>query len=128
MRRGRKRLAGGFVLLLCLLGTALPVQAGTDTQREDGTVLETEADEFIWQQMDEYDLQEIEDGFAELFPQYRLDVDLLLRRYWRGRFWMRCPFCGRDKGWRDGGIPWDEGDPDLYSCDRDYLLPVFQFC
>ena len=85
MRRGRKRLAGGFVLLLCLLGTALPVQAGTDTQREDGTVLETEADEFIWQQMEDLDLREIEEGFADLFPDYSLDMNRLFSQILEGR-------------------------------------------
>lgn len=85
MRRGRKGMAGGFVLLLCLLGTALPVQAGADTQREDGTVLETEADEFIWQQMEDLDLREIEEGFADLFPDYSLDMNRLFSQILEGR-------------------------------------------
>jgi len=70
---------------LCLLGTALPVQAGTDTQREDGTVLETEADEFIWQQMEDLDLREIEEGFADLFPDYSLDMNRLFSQILEGR-------------------------------------------
>lgn len=93
MGRRRQLFQKGFLaVLLCLLvlcktsGTVLAAQertAGEEGTADQGAAKEMEA--FIWQQMDEYDLQEIEDGFAELFPQYRLDVDLLFAQILEGK-------------------------------------------
>lgn len=90
-RRGlwKKGLFAALLWLLVLYGacgTALAADGRAADEKgptDEGAEREMEA--FIWQQMDEYDLQEIEDGFSELFPQYRLDMDLLFAQILEGK-------------------------------------------
>lgn len=69
-----------FLILLCSLLPAVNVQAGSKEKegQADGTF-------YIWEQMDHYDLQEIEDGFAGLFPDYRIDTQELFSMIIQGK-------------------------------------------
>lgn len=69
-----------LLILLCSLLPAVNVQAGSKEKegQADGTF-------YIWEQMDHYDLQEIEDGFAGLFPDYRIDTQELFSMIIQGK-------------------------------------------
>lgn len=89
MGKGSKRAMGALVFILCLLGMALPVQAkasaGEDGREELSCGTQTGADEFIWQQMEDYDLREIEKGFEDLFPDYSFNMNELFSQILQGR-------------------------------------------
>lgn len=90
-RRGlwKKGLFAALLWLLVLYGACGTALAADGRAADEGGPAdegaEREMEAFIWQQMDEYDLQEIEDGFSELFPQYRLDMDLLFAQILEGK-------------------------------------------
>lgn len=46
---------------------------------------EMDATAYIWEQMDNYDLQEIEDGFTSLFPDYQIDMEAMFDLIIRGK-------------------------------------------
>lgn len=81
---GRKVLAGAGIVMACLTGMTLPVKAAENTaEKENQEGIRTE--EYIWQQMEDYDLREIENGFEDLFPDYGLDMNELFSRILEGK-------------------------------------------
>lgn len=67
------------VFLIGMLGffSSISVQAKTEKETEN-------VDEYIWAQMEDYDLKEIENGFRGLFPGISVDMDEILSYIMRG--------------------------------------------
>ena len=79
MGKGRKqKLCLNRKTVLMLLAVLLWLFAFNLPVRAEETGGQEEIDSFIWQQMADYDLTEIENGFADLFPGYQIDMDGLL--------------------------------------------------
>lgn len=92
MKKGGKHGKTVFMLLAVLLwlfAFKLPVKAEETGGQE-------EIDSFIWQQMADYDLTEIENGFADLFPEYQIDMDGLLNLILKGKISEAVSVLGRE--------------------------------
>lgn len=92
MKKGGKHRKTVFMLLAVLLwlfAFKLPVKAEETGGQE-------EIDSFIWQQMADYDLTEIENGFADLFPEYQIDMDGLLNLILKGKISEALSVLGRE--------------------------------
>lgn len=85
----RKTVLMLLAVLLWLFAFNLPVRA----EETDG---QEEIDSFIWQQMADYDLTEIENGFADLFPGYQIDMDGLLSLILKGKVTEAVSALGRE--------------------------------
>lgn len=92
MKKGGKHGKTVFMLLAVLLwlfAFKLPVKAEETGGQE-------EIDSFIWQQMADYDLTEIENGFVDLFPEYQIDMDGLLNLILKGKISEAVSVLGRE--------------------------------
>ena len=61
-----------LTMMLCFLLSVTEVKASIleEREQEDETF-------YLWEQMKDYDLKEIEDGFTGLFPDCRIDMNEL---------------------------------------------------
>lgn len=82
----RLPLGKGFValcLFVFLWGICLPLQA-------QAKETETDVDAYIRQQIENYDMEEIERGFSELFPGYQIDTQELFFLILNGQILTAC--------------------------------------
>lgn len=90
MKKGKKRTAFMFLAAcLWLFAFKLPVKAEESGGQE-------EIDSLVWQQMEDYDLTEIENGFADLFPGYQIDMDGLLSLILKGKVTEAVSVLGKE--------------------------------
>lgn len=86
---GRRTAIMGFAVFLWLFAFHLPVRAEETGGQE-------EIDSFIWQQITDYDLTEIENGFADLFPGCHIDMDELLALILKGKVTEAVSVLGKE--------------------------------
>ncbi|MBO5055150.1 MAG: stage III sporulation protein AE [Lachnospiraceae bacterium] len=97
MGKGRKqKLCLNRKTVLMLLAVLLWLFAFNLPVRAEETGGQEEIDSFIWQQMADYDLTEIENGFADLFPGYQIDMDGLLSLILKGKVTEAVSVLGRE--------------------------------
>lgn len=97
MGKGRKqKLCLNRKTVLMLLAVLLWLFAFNLPVRAEETGGQEEIDSFIWQQMADYDLTEIENGFADLFPGYQIDMDGLLSLILKGKVTEAVSALGRE--------------------------------
>ncbi len=86
---GRRTAIMGFAVFLWLFAFYLPVRAEEAGGQE-------EIDSFIWQQITDYDLTEIENGFADLFPSCHINMDELLSLILKGKVTEAVSVLGKE--------------------------------
>lgn len=74
----------GF-MLLCFFCMPLQVKAS-----ENAEGAEDELENYIWQQMDDYELEKVEQGFAEMFPEFSIDMEEVLSLITQGKLGEAC--------------------------------------
>ena len=83
----------GYIKLAACLGFMLlsffcmPLQVKASENAEGA---EDELENYIWQQMDDYELEKVEQGFAEMFPEFSIDMEEVLSLITQGKLGEAC--------------------------------------
>lgn len=70
-----------LLVIVCFLLSSFTVQAG-EKEKDYG---QTEETFYIWEQMNDYDLQELENSFTSLFPDYQIDMEAMFTLIIQGK-------------------------------------------